>query len=142
MIAAFKQARMAALAASERLGQDMLALDVREQTSLADCFLFVGANSHVHVRALEDGIREKMREEGTPLLRTDGQRGHLWRVLDFGGLIVHIMEKKTREFYAVERLWNEATKIALAEPPAAHRKTKPVSRKIKPAPRKKRTPKK
>jgi ribosome-associated protein len=105
-------AKIAASAASDKLGVDIVALDVKPLTSLAEVFLFVGATSHVHVRALEDAIREKMAQDtDINLIRTDGQRGHLWRVLDFGSLLVHIMEQKTREFYAVERLWNAAKRV-------------------------------
>jgi ribosome-associated protein len=106
-----EQAKIAAQAASDKLGVDIVALDVRPLTSLADVFLFIGATSHVHVRALEDAVREAVSETGAKLIRTDGQRGHMWRVLDFGALIVHIMEQKTREFYAVERLWNAAKQV-------------------------------
>jgi ribosome-associated protein len=112
----FESAKIAAKAASDKLGLDIIALDVRPLTTLAEIFLFVGATSHVHVRALEDAIREDVGDKtDLSLLRTDGQRGHLWRVLDFGSLLVHIMEQKTREFYAVERLWNAAKHIQVLD---------------------------
>jgi len=129
-----EQAKIAAQAASDKLGVDIVALDVRPLTTLADVFLFVGATSHVHVRALEDSIRETLSAEGAKLIRTDGQRGHLWRVLDFGGLLVHIMEQKTREFYAVERLWNAAKEV----PVLMEEKKKRASVKAKRAPAKRR----
>jgi ribosome-associated protein len=114
-------AKIAAEAADEKLGVDIVALDVKHLTSLAEIFLFVGATSHVHVRALEDGIREAVAEKtDLKLIRTDGQRGHLWRVLDFGSLLVHIMEQKTREFYAVERLWNAAKQVPLSDKKMPH----------------------
>ncbi len=109
-------AKIAAEAAEDKLGLDIVALDVKQLTSVAEIFLFVGANSHIHVRALEDAIRQSVAEKtDLSLIRTDGQRGHLWRVLDFGSLLVHIMEEKTREFYAVERLWNAAKQVAVSE---------------------------
>lgn len=112
MKTAFEYAKVAAEASSDKLGVDIVALDVRPLTTLAEVFLFVGATSYVHVRALEDAVRESLAEKtNAKLIRTDGQRGHLWRVLDFGSLIVHIMEQKTREFYAVERLWNAAKQV-------------------------------
>ncbi|MCB4756570.1 MAG: ribosome silencing factor [Elusimicrobia bacterium] len=113
----FKFVRTAARVASDKLGQNILALDVRGLTALTDCFLFIGATSHLHVKALEDTIRETLREKDIPLLRTDGIRGHTWRVLDYGSFIIHIMDQKTRDFYAIERLWNQAKKLALRERP-------------------------
>jgi ribosome-associated protein len=117
----FQLARLAAKAADQKLGRDILLLDVRSQSSVTDCFVFVSGTSHVHVRALEDAIREAMRESGANLLRTDGQRGNVWRVLDYGSILIHIMDNKTREYYSVERLWDQAKKISA---PAA----KPVKR--------------
>lgn len=117
---ALKYVRLAAEAASDKLGTDILALDVRRVTSVTDCFLFITGSSHIHVRALEDGIREKLAESGARLQRTDGQRGHSWRALDYGSLIIHIMDQKTRDFYSIERLWNQGKPIKLK----AHEKQK------------------
>ena len=88
--------------ADEKLGIDILALDVRKQSSITDSFVFIGATSHLHVQALEDAIREELGKMGIRPVRTDGQRGHLWRALDYGSVIVHIMDQKTRDFYAIE----------------------------------------
>lgn len=121
-----KLARLAAQTADEKLGRDIVVLDVRRQSSLTDYFIFVSATSHLHVRSLEDAIRESMRELDAKLLRTDGQRGQVWRVLDYGSILIHIMDEKTREFYSVERLWDQAKRISIspAKTPAKKRKSK------------------
>ena len=125
-----KYARLAAQAADEKLGEDIVALDVRGQSSVTDTFVFVSGTSHIHVRALEDAVRESLAEAGAELRRTDGQRGHHWRALDYGSLIVHIMDTATREFYSIERLWDEAKRISLSgAAPAAPRPRKKKSRK-------------
>ena len=108
---AFKFARIAARAADEKIGEDILAFDVRRESTLADCYLLVTGSGHIHIRAIEDAIRESLREAGADLRRTDGQRGHMWRALDYGSLIVHIMDQKTREFYAMEKLWERGKRI-------------------------------
>lgn len=110
----FRLARLAAQAADEKLGRDIVVLDVRNQSSVADCFVFVSATSHLHVRSLEDAIRESMRASGASLLRTDGQRGHVWRALDYGNVLIHIMDEKTRDYYSVERLWDQGKKVAVS----------------------------
>lgn len=125
---AIDHARIAAKAADEKQGVDVVAIDVRSLSSVTECFLFVGATSHIHVKALEDAIREKMRLSDADLRRTDGQRGHPWRVLDYGTLIVHIMEQSTREFYSIERLWNQGKQISLTAPAPA-KKRKPAKAK-------------
>lgn len=122
-------AQSAARLADDKLGQDIVVLDVRKQTSVTDYFLFVTGTTHVHIRALEDAIREGLKEEGATLQRTDGQRGQLWRALDYGSVIVHLMDAKTREFYSIERLWDQSKQVEWAVPkpkkakPAAKKKT-------------------
>jgi ribosome-associated protein len=126
-----KTARLAAKIADDKLGSDITVIDVRGNSAVTDCFVFVGATSHLHVRSLEDSIRQGLKEAGAQLVRTDGMRGHLWRVLDYGNVLVHIMDKKTREFYAVERLWDQGKKVPFETTPA------PEPKKRKAAPKKK-----
>ncbi len=129
---AFKYARVAARAADERLGEDILVFDVRRESSLADCYLLVTGTSHLHIRALEDAVREALREAGAELRRTDGQRGHLWRALDYGQLIIHLMDQKTREFYAMEKLWERGKKVEWSKKEPAATKRSAPKRKISP----------
>ena len=113
---AFEVARVAARAADEKLGEDIIVVDVRKESSLVDCFLLI---------TLEDAIREALRVGGAKLVRTDGQRGHLWRALDYGNFIVHIMDHKTREFYAIEKLWEKGKPLTWKMPQPKKRPTKP-----------------
>ena len=129
-------ARSAARLAEEKLGQNIVIMDVRDQTTVTECFVFVGAASHLHVKSLEDTIRMGLKNTGAKLLRTDGQRGHLWRVLDYGSVMIHIMDQKTRDFYGVERLWDQSKKVSFA---LVAKKSFPAAKKPSP---KKRTPKK
>ena len=115
---ALRLTKLAAVAADEKLGESIVALDVSKESTLSDYFVFITGTSHVHIRALEDGIREALRHSGGSLTRTDGQRGHLWRVLDYGGLIVHIMDAKTREFYSIEKLWERGRPVQWGAKPA------------------------
>jgi len=115
-LSSLKLAHVAAKAADEKQGKDILALDVRKLTAVTEYFLFVSGTSHVHVRALEDEIRKQAGDAGGTLRRTDGQRGYPWRVLDYGDVIVHIMDQPTREFYSIERLWNQGKRLDLIKP--------------------------
>jgi ribosome-associated protein len=145
-IDSFDFARIAAEQANEKLAVHIVGYDVRKITSVADVFLFIGGSSHIHVSALEDTIRENLRAAGASLIRTDGQRGHLWRVLDYGPLIIHIMDQKIRDYYGLERLWEQGKKLDLLKPPVAVKKAaspkkrvtkaKPAAKKKKPAAKK------
>ena len=81
-------------------------LDVKEQTSLGDYFIVASCQSNVQVRACVDEVEEKMDEEGCPVSHKEGYRGGSWILMDYGDVIVHVMQQETREFYAIERLWD------------------------------------
>ena len=134
---ALRLTKLAAKAADDKLGTEIVALDVSKESTLADFFVFVTGNSHLHIRALEDAVRESLRASGGSLTRTDGQRGHLWRVLDYGALIVHIMDEKTRAFYSIEKLWERGRPVkwngVAAKPAAASKPRKKSSAKKKTA---------
>jgi ribosome-associated protein len=118
-------ARAAARAADEKLAEDIIIVDVRRESSLVDCYLLATGLTHLHIGAIEDAVREALRLAGAKLNRTDGQRGHLWRALDYGNFMVHLMDKKTREFYAMEKLWERGKPLAWKMPAPKKRPVKP-----------------
>ena len=95
---------------------DILVLDVRRLTGLSDYFVLVGASSGTHLNALEDQLVMGLRDKGLRIVRQEGQRSDFWRVLDYGGFIIHLMHRDTREFYGLERLWQEARHIPWSGP--------------------------
>lgn len=85
-------------------------LDVAEQTSLAEYFVVASCQSTVQVRACTDEVEEKMSEAGFSVQHTEGYKGGSWILMDYGDIIVHVMQQETREFYSIERLWDDAGK--------------------------------
>ncbi len=83
-------------------------LDVSKQTSLGDYFIVASCQSTVQVRACVDEVEEKMEEAGYVVKHKEGYRGGSWILMDYGDIIVHVMQQETREFYAIERLWDDA----------------------------------
>ncbi len=83
-------------------------LDVSKQTSLGDYFIIASCQSTVQVRACVDEVEEKMEEAGYVVKHKEGYRGGSWILMDYGDIIVHVMQQETREFYAIERLWDDA----------------------------------
>ena len=84
-------------------------LDVKEQTSLADYFIIASCQSTVQVRACADEVEEKMQESGEDVRHTEGYRNGSWILMDYGDVIVHVMQQEMREFYAIERLWDDVS---------------------------------
>lgn len=83
-------------------------LDVSQQTSLGDYFIIASCQSGVQVRACVDEVEEKMEEAGFVVNHKEGYRGGSWILMDYGDVIVHVMQQEIREFYAIERLWDDA----------------------------------
>ncbi len=94
--------------ASDKKASDIVLLDVRGQTTMTDYFVICSGASDRQLNAIADGIIEGLRAEGDPPLSREGDAGSHWLLVDFGGVIVHVMSKPEREFYQLEKLWSEA----------------------------------
>ncbi|MBI4376010.1 MAG: ribosome silencing factor [Elusimicrobia bacterium] len=101
----------AARAAWDKKGEAIEILDVSSASPLADYLLIVTALSPAHLEALQHEIEKAAHVLGLRLLRRSQPRSDQWRVLDFGGLLVHLMSAQTREFYALEKLYHGAARV-------------------------------
>jgi ribosome-associated protein len=105
--------RVAAEAAADKLGTDIVAYDVSEQLAITDVFLVVTAANERHVGAVVDGIEEALRKIGAKPVRREGDRRLRWVLLDFLELVVHVQHSDERTYYALERLWHDCPRIEL-----------------------------
>ena len=106
-------AMTAAKALEEKKGLGIRLLEVAEVTTLAEYFLICTGTSNTHVNTLCDAVEEAVDGCGEPLLHREGHRGGTWVLLDFGSLVCHIFTEETRNFYELERLWNDAKPVPL-----------------------------
>ena len=86
---------------------NILELDIRLLTQIADWMVVASGTSTRHVLALAARLREAGVRHGLKPTGAEGENGGEWVLLDFGDLIVHLMLPATREFYDLEGLWNE-----------------------------------
>lgn len=105
--------KIAATAAADKIGENLVALDVSEPFVLADTFLIVSGRNERQVSAISDGIEEAMHLAGHKLLRREGKSTGRWVLLDFGDIIAHVMHEEDRVFYDIERLWKDCPTISL-----------------------------
>lgn len=103
----------AAVAAEDKLGENLVALDVSEPFALADIFLLVSAKNERQVQAIADHIEEVLHLAGTRLRAKEGKEAGRWILLDFGDLVVHVMHEQEREFYSLERLWRDCPVVKM-----------------------------
>lgn len=103
----------AAEAASDKLADDIVALDVSEKLVITDVFLLCSAGNERQVRAVVDGVEERLHAMGSKPLRREGEAEGRWVLLDFGDIVVHVQLAEERIHYAIERLWKDCPAITL-----------------------------
>jgi ribosome-associated protein len=116
---AVQLARSAAEAALDKGGTEPIALDVSGFTPFADVFLVVTGETERNVQTIADSVADRLREAGHRARASEGRALGQWALLDFGGVVVHVMQPEAREFYALERVWRDAPVLDLALPASA-----------------------
>ena len=113
----FKQtAIQAARTADQKQGEDILLLDLsKTENPISDFVLIMTATSEVHVRTLAEEIKDVLKADGLAPWHREGIKEVRWAVIDYGDLMVHVMQKETRDLYLIERLWDNAKKIVWKE---------------------------
>jgi ribosome-associated protein len=91
--------------AADKKASDIVLLDVRGQTTMTDYFVICSGASDRQINAIADGIIEGVRDDGERPLSREGEASSHWILIDFGGVIVHVMSVPEREFYQLEKLW-------------------------------------
>ena len=104
-------AKVAVDVASDKKASDIILLDIRDVTTIADYFVICSGNNPRQIQAIADAIDEEVGKQGANLLHREGVAGTGWVLLDFGDVIVHIFGAKEREYYRLERLWSEAKTV-------------------------------
>ena len=95
----------------ERKAQDVVSIDVRGKTEVADYYVVAGGRSMTHTRSLIDNVEMDMDKIGIAPIRREGVREGRWAVLDYGDVLVHIFNDETRLFYHLENLWGDENNI-------------------------------
>ena len=103
--------QIAARAASDKFGTEMVALDLSEQSVLSEVFLIITGQNAAMITSIADEIEEKLRLVGDKPLRRETTEE--WVLLDYSDLVVHIQSKNLRSYYMIDRLWNDCPKIEL-----------------------------
>jgi ribosome-associated protein len=95
--------------------KDVLTLDVRSLTSLADVMIIASGTSSRHVKSLADNVVKLVKEAGLKPMGMEGERDGDWILIDLAGVIVHVMQPATRAFYDLERLWTPGASNHIAQ---------------------------
>jgi ribosome-associated protein len=101
---------------SEKKGNEITYISVADKTSLCDYFVICSGRSSTQVKSLAENLEEKLsKEQGLEPRRREGVREGSWAVLDYSDVIVHIFNQDEREFYRLERLWEDGKNLTKYE---------------------------
>lgn len=104
-------ASVAARAASDKLGEDILVIDVSDRLAITDVFVVVTGDNERMVNSIVEEVEDQFTDEGVKPTRREGRGEGHWVLLDYGTVVVHVQRREEREFYALDRLWRDAPQI-------------------------------
>ena len=107
------ESRELALKAARFLDQkganDIVILEVSHLTSITDYFVIANGRNVQAVHTLAEDLEDKLKEDGIEPRRKEGEREARWIVLDYANVIVHVFHPDERDFYNIERLWQDGS---------------------------------
>lgn len=90
-------------------GEDIVILDIRKVTSIADYFILATGSTGTQVKAIADEITTKTKnEDGISVWHVEGYEALSWVLLDYVDVVVHLFDPETRNYYAIDKLWKDA----------------------------------
>lgn len=135
-----KIAIAAARAGDDKKADPVKVYDLAGSSPLADFAVLLGADSAPQLEAIEQEVSVRLKREGIFCLHKDGGRSRSWKVMDYGGTLVHIFDGKAAEFYAIDKLFEKARPVEWQEKapaaPAPAAPARKASAKKKPAAKK------
>ena len=103
--------QIAAAAAIEKLGSDLLAMDLSEQMLLSEVFLLISGGNERQIDAIADEVERQLSLLGEKPTRRESSEN--WILLDYQDLVVHVQTQQARQYYNLDRLWNDCPSIKL-----------------------------
>lgn len=103
--------QIAANAVAEKLGRDMVAIDLSDQLVLSEVFLIASGQNVPQISAIADEVERQMALTGQKPARREN--GPEWILIDYSDLVVHIQSEELRRYYMLDRLWNDCPSIPL-----------------------------
>lgn len=97
----------------DRLAKNISVLNISQVSSLADYFVICSADSNTQVKSLTGNVKEKIKNLFQRL--PNGEENDLknrWNLLDYGDVVVHVLQRDERETYAIEKFWSHAFSVS------------------------------
>ncbi|MEM7396791.1 MAG: ribosome silencing factor [Verrucomicrobiota bacterium] len=105
--------RLAKEALENKKGIDIVVLDVRKTSSVTDYYLIASGSSAPHIKALAEEVEVNLKKSGQHPYRKSGTPDSEWMATDYVDTVVHIFSPESRDYYALEKLWNDAPQVTV-----------------------------
>jgi ribosome-associated protein len=89
----------------------LVVLDVRDLTSVADTFIICSGRSNRQVSAIAEHIQSDLKQHKIRPLSVEGSKEGHWVLIDYGHIVIHVFYEPVRQFYDLEGLWVDAKRI-------------------------------
>ncbi|HBM99039.1 MAG TPA: ribosome silencing factor [Ruminococcus sp.] len=109
----YEQSILTAKALSSKKGLDIQVIEISDVSVLADYMVIATGTSTTHVKALADEVEYKLDEAGISVSHIEGYRSNTWILLDYIDVIVNVFSDEAREFYDLDRLWQDGKPVDL-----------------------------
>ncbi len=103
-----KLARKVALLSLEKKAENVIMMDMRELTNIADFFVMCSGDSDIQIKAISDHIFDELKKQNIKIWHIEGTSSSNWVLVDMVDVVLHIFKPETREFYGLEKLWGDA----------------------------------
>ena len=111
----YETAIAAVKAIDGKKGLNIQVIRISDISVLADYMVIATGNSSTHVKALADEVEYRIDEAGVSVSHIEGYRSNSWILLDYVDVIVHVFSEEAREFYDLDRLWQDGESIDISE---------------------------
>lgn len=106
-----EKVKIAQGALEDKIGKDILVLDLKGISNLAEYFIIASGNTDTHLRAMADEAEQRLFKLGVKLHHSEGYSVGTWILLDFGQFLVHLFNQEQRAFYGLEHVWGDAKEV-------------------------------
>jgi len=106
VLKSYKTAKKASQIAISKKAENILIIEIIGLTSISDYFVICTANSGIHAKTIYESIYNSFLPKEKPW-RVEGLKNSSWIIMDYVNVLIHVFKEKERDYYAIERLWND-----------------------------------
>jgi len=106
--------KLAVKTLDKKKAEDIRVLGIRDLTIIADYFIIASGLNGTHTKTLADELEAELKKNGAVPARIQSDKGSSWIILDYSDIVVHIFYKETRDFYSLERLWQDGLDVDIS----------------------------